>query len=103
MNVSKIAYSLLVFIATVVILYLGKDLILPLAIALMIFFIIKEQKKLLAKVKFKGKKMTDWLLSLLSFVFIVLTLFIFGNILYNNIQNVTEVIPLYQENINSSL
>tara|TARA_B110000037_G_scaffold221859_1_gene294317 strand:+ start:5496 stop:6542 length:1047 start_codon:yes stop_codon:yes gene_type:complete len=101
MKLSKLAYSLIVFIGVIVILFIGKDLILPLAIAIMISYVIKEQKKWLSKMSIKGKIMPNWLQSILAFSFIVLSLFIFGNILYNNIQLITDVIPVYQENINN--
>lgn len=100
MKISKIAFSLLVFIGVIVILYVGKNLILPLAIAIMIFYIIKEQKKWLSKISIKGRVMPNWLQSVVAFSFIFLCLLIFGNILYNNIALVTKVIPTYQENIN---
>lgn len=101
MNLSKITLSLLLFIASVAILYIGKDLILPLAIALMISFIIKEQKNILSKISFKGKKIPNSIQTFLAFSWIVLSLLVFGNILYSNIQMITEVIPKYQENINA--
>jgi predicted PurR-regulated permease PerM len=101
MKLSKLAYSLIIFIGIIVILFIGKDLILPLAIAIMIFYVIKEQKKWLSKISVNGRNMPNWLLSLVAFSSIVLSLFIFGNILYNNIQLITDVIPTYQENINN--
>lgn len=101
MSLSKVAFSLLIFLAVIVILYIGKDIFLPLAIAIMIFFIIREQKKFLAKISIKGKSMPNWMQTVLAFGFIVLSFFVFGNILYNSIQSITDVIPSYQSNINS--
>lgn len=100
MNNSKIPYILITFIAIVFILFIGKNLILPLAIAVMISYVINELKIQLSKITFKKKKLPNWLLTFSSFGIIVLLLILLGNVLYSNILSITEVIPTYQKNIN---
>jgi len=100
MKNSKTAYLLITFISIVLILYWGKDLILPLAIAIMISFVIKEVKKQLSKLSIKGYKFSNWVLTILSFGIIVLSLIVIGNVLYSNVIRITDVIPSYHKNIN---
>lgn len=101
MNSRNITYSIVGFLGIVAVLYLGKDLILPLAIAILIYYIILELKNIISKFKIKGKAIPEKLQSTFAFGIIVASLFVLGNLLYSNIQNITEVVPSYQENINT--
>ena len=55
MNASRITNSLLVSFAVVLIFIYGKDLILPFVIALIFWFLIKEIRDLLKKIKYIDK------------------------------------------------
>ncbi|MGB1314687.1 MAG: AI-2E family transporter [Chitinophagales bacterium] len=99
MKLSKITNSLILSIAIVTILIFGKDIILPLAISFLISFVINEFEALLTKIKIGTFSLPKCLVHALAFSLIVFSLFLFGNLLYNNIQNISEVIPVYQANI----
>lgn len=96
----KLSYALFATIAVIFILYVGKSLLLPLAIAILINFVIQELKRKIGKLHIKGKHLPIRLQSILAFGIIVLGLVVFGNLLYSNVQNITAVLPTYQKNIN---
>lgn len=96
----KLSYALFATIAVIFMLYIGKNLLLPLAIAILINFVIQELKRKIGKLHIKGKYLPIRLQSILAFGIIVLGLVVFGNLLYSNVQNITAVLPTYQKNIN---
>lgn len=96
----KLSYALFATIAVIFMLYIGKNLLLPLAIAILINFVIQELKRKIGKLHIKGKHLPIRLQSILAFGIIVLGLVVFGNLLYSNVQNITAVLPTYQKNIN---
>lgn len=100
MNINRLAGFLVVFLGLIGIIYVGKSLLLPLAIATFIYFVIVELKKIISKIKIGKLGVPPRLQILGAFGIIVLGLFIFGNLLYSNVQSISEVIPVYQENIN---
>ena len=70
MRIVKIAAAFVIFLSLIVILTYGKDLLIPFILALIIWFIIKETRDILSKVKFIKSKFPIWLLSMISAVFI---------------------------------
>lgn len=99
MNLNRIAFSLIISISVIAILVIGKDFIIPMILALFIWFLIKEIRNYARKTPFIGKKLPKWLLSILS----TLILFsIFGfviNVLIGNINNLTNNINDYEKNV----
>ena len=67
MNASKITNMLIVAIALVIILIYGKALIIPFVIALIFWFLIKEIRDLLFKVKFVKKHIPAIVLNIVGF------------------------------------
>jgi len=100
MNLNKIAFSLIISISVITILVVGKDFIIPMILALLIWFLIKEIRNYAGKLPLIGKKSPKWLLSILS----TLILFsVFGfviNVLIGNINNLTNNIDDYEKNVN---
>lgn len=99
MNLSRIAFSLIISISVIAILVIGKDFIIPMILALFIWFLIKEIRNYAGKIPFIGKKSPKWLLSILS-TLILFSLFGFViNILIDNINNLTNNISDYEKNV----
>lgn len=99
MNLTRAAQLTVFLIGIVFILIVGKNLIIPLVLAALIWFLIKEIRKIAQRIPFLGKRFPRWLLNLFS---VSLLYFIFGAIIHmlvNNINQLSENIPLYEENL----
>jgi len=99
MKSSRITNGLLVSFALVIILIYGKTLLIPFVIALIFWFLIKEIRDVLNKIKFIDEKIPNTVLNLLGFALIF---FIIGGvvkILTINIQQLSVELPVYQNNI----
>ena len=101
MRIVKIAAAFIIFLALIVILVLGKDLLIPFILALIIWFIIKETRDILSKVKFLRTKLPLWLLSLISAIFIFFILGLVIKMLTSNITSLSESLPKYGNNVNN--
>lgn len=100
MTINKFASFIFIFLGCISLIYIGKTLLLPLAIALFIYFIVLELRKIIAKLRIGSVKFPEGFQTFGAFTIIVIFLFIFGNLLYSNVQSIGNVIPTYQANIN---
>lgn len=100
MRIVKIAAAFIIFLGLIVILVLGKDLLIPFILALIIWFIIKETRDILSKVKFLRTKFPLWLLSSISAIFIFFILGLVIKMLTVNISQLSESLPEYGNNVN---
>ncbi len=98
MNASRITNGLLIAFAVVLIFIYGKDLILPFFIALIFWFLIKEIRDLLKKVRYVNK-VPNIVLNMVGFAVIFVILGGVGKILALNIQQLSKELPAYQKNI----
>lgn len=98
MNLSRIASGIFIAIAVIALLILGKDFILPLILAVLIWFLIKEIRKIFSKIPFVGSKSPKWVLSL----FATLMLFVISGLMIGmvveNIDSLSNNIDIYQSN-----
>lgn len=103
MKISQIAYSLIVLIASVVILTYGQGLLIPFILAFILWFIIKELRDLLRKIKFIREKIALWIVSVFSALVVSGILGFAIRMLSLNIQQITTVLPEYQANMSKIL
>lgn len=101
MKASRITNTLLIGFAVVVIFIYGKDLILPFVVALIFWFLIKEIRDALNKVKFIDKNIPNIILNIIGFAFIFAIIGGIAKILTVNIQELSKELPVYQKNINA--
>ncbi|MDF1549764.1 MAG: AI-2E family transporter [Bacteroidales bacterium] len=99
MKISQIAYSLIILIASVVILTYGKDLFVPFILAFLLWFIIKELRDLLRKIRFVREKLPLWLMSAFSALVVSSILGVVISMLSNNIQQLSIALPQYEGNV----
>jgi AI-2 transport protein TqsA len=99
MNLSRITFTLIIGIASISILVLGKEFIIPMILAIFIWFLIKEIRNFAAKTPFIGLKSPKWLLSILSTIILFSLFGIVINILIENINNLTNNISKYEKNL----
>jgi predicted PurR-regulated permease PerM len=72
--------------------------IIPFILALILWYLIRITKKLLLKIKYTAR-VPDWVLTLLSSLFLLSMVWLMVNMITNNIQQITASMPLYQSNI----
>jgi predicted PurR-regulated permease PerM len=99
MNASRITNSILISFAVVVIFIYGKNLLIPFVVALIFWFLIKEIRDVLNKIKFIDEKIPNGILNILGFAAIFLIIGGVVKILTVNIQQLSTELPAYQENI----
>lgn len=99
MKASRITNTLLIGFAVVVIFIYGKDLILPFVVALIFWFLIKEIRDVLNKIKFIDEKIPNIILNILGFAVIFAIIGGIAKILTVNIQELSKELPVYQKNI----
>jgi len=98
MKASKATNGLLIGFALVVMLIYGKTLIVPFVVALIFWFLIKEIRDLLKRIKFVRNKVHNIILNAFGFILIFAIIGGIVKILSVNIQQLSTLIPVYQEN-----
>lgn len=99
MKASRITNSLLISFAIVIMLIYGKTLLIPFVIALIFWFLIKEIRDVLNRVKFIDEKIPNTILNIIGFALIFAVLGGIAKILTVNIQQLSVELPAYQNNI----
>ncbi len=96
-NLRKI-YILIIVIAGVLVLIYAQVVIIPFILALLLWYLIRVTKKFLLKIKFFDR-IPEWILTLISSLFLLSIVWLMINMITNNIQQLTVSMPLYQDNI----
>ena len=96
----RYAYGLLVFIAIIFILYMGKTLLMPLTLAIIAWYIITELLYYLNRIQIKGRKIPLFFQKTLAFLIVVGAIFGFSSIIVNSAESIQGKIPEYQANLN---
>ncbi len=99
MKASRITNGLLIAFAMVVMFIYGKNLILPFVVSLIFWFLIKEIRDALNKIKFIDKIIPNAILNVVGFAAIFAIIGGIAKILTVNIQQLSEQLPVYQSNI----
>ncbi len=98
MEASKKIYIFLVLITTVVVLIYAQSIIIPFILAFLFWYLIRVVRKIISKIKF-ANFLPAWLLTVFSTLFLFSLLLLIFSLITKNIQQLTETLPLYQENI----
>lgn len=99
MRAARITNSLLITMAIVIIFIYGKNLIIPFVIGLIFWFIIKEIRELLNKIKWINNRIPNIVLNLIGFLVIFAVIGGIAQILAVNIKELSNLLPIYQKNI----
>lgn len=99
MDFNRIASILITVICTVFILIYLEDILIPFVLALLIWFLIKEVKRFIGKLRIKDAPLPAWLRTLLSMLLIFGVLGGVIMLLTANIKEIREVLPEYQSKI----
>ena len=98
MNTTRIASGIFISIALVALLILGKDFILPLILAVLIWFLIKEIRKIFSKIPVVGSKTPKWVLSVLATLMLFVISGLIIGMVVENIESLSKNIDIYQAN-----
>ncbi len=99
MKITKLAYGLIVFISCVVILRVGADLLIPLILALIIWFLIKEIKQGLQRIPFIKKNIPRFIQTTVAALIIFTVSGAIINMITVNIRELSLEMPTYEKNI----
>jgi AI-2 transport protein TqsA len=100
MALQKYAYGLIIFIASIFMLYIGKTLFMPLTLAIIAWFIIKQLIFYINKLELKGRKIPVFLQNIFAFIVVIGAFVGFSGILFNSAEAIQGKIPEYQQNLN---
>ncbi|MDG1915987.1 MAG: AI-2E family transporter [Crocinitomix sp.] len=101
MSLSRTTYLFILLISVVFILIIGKHLFIPLVLACLIWFLVKDLRLMIQKIPFIGPKMPRWLLNLIAVGLLYIALAFIVNLLINNITELqkTENMTKYEDNL----
>lgn len=98
MEASKRIYIFLIIVTVVVVLIYAQSIIIPFILAILFWFLIRVIKKILSKAKFI-RLWPKWVLTLFSSVLLLSILVFVVQMITQNIQHLSETMPVYQANI----
>ncbi len=77
----------------------AQSIIIPFILAILFWYLIRVIKIIMSKIKFMTR-LPEWILTLISSIILMSILWIIINIITNNIQQLSNTLPVYQANIN---
>ncbi len=98
MGLSKTANILVIILGIGAIMYFGKSVLIPFVLAVLIWYVLKELRNLISRIKIANRTLPVWLQNILSFVVVFFLLSFLSNVLVNNIQEMTKAFPKYEAN-----
>ena len=99
MNPTKVASTLLIIVAVFALLILGKSLLIPFVIAVLIWYMIVALSHWIGELKPIKKYLPSWAKMALSTLVIALVLLFVGGLIADNAQEMVNALPRYQDNI----
>jgi predicted PurR-regulated permease PerM len=101
MKIDRAAYLVIVLAFIGVLLLLAKDLLIPIVLAVFIWFIIREIRMLLRKNKFIRQHMPRWLENVIATLFLFTLAGFIVTVVSANISFLSSKLPMYQANVKS--
>ena len=99
MNLNRAASGMVLAIAIVIILIYGKDLMIPFAFAVLIWFLVSKVRSVLEKIPFVKNRLPAWIRSLITSIFIFSILGFVGTILTKSINRLADSYKDYETNV----
>ena len=84
-------------------LYVGKDLLLPLVIAIALWYLIITLGNSFSRIRLGSISLPKPICTVASFLTFIGLIWLLDNFLSSNVDDVLEVAPIYQENLTSRL
>ena len=102
-NILNFSLSAGIFALSITLLIIGRDILIPIAIAIVVWYLINALSKIFNKINSLGIKLPNWVSIIISMACIIIFLIAIGNLISRNISEVIEIAPTYQENFNNLL
>ncbi len=102
-RVAQAAAWMTIVALIIVLLIVGRDFLIPLAISLIVWYLINAIGRGVSKVPLGQHKLPQWLALGIGCVVLILFFIFIGNLIASNIAAVTEAAPTYQANIQALL
>lgn len=99
MTLTKIASLLIIITAVFALLILGKSLLIPVVIAVLIWYLINALGHWLGEFKLFKKYLPDWTKVFISTLIIALILLFVGGLIAENTRGMVNSLPRYEKNI----
>lgn len=99
MTLNRTTLLIVLLISIVFVLYIGKDLFIPLVLASLVWFLVKDLRNFIQKTPFIGKKLPRWFLNLLAVGILYASLGLIVHLLSNNITQLSKNMTLYSSNL----
>lgn len=99
MKISKLASASIITAAIILLLYFGKDLIIPFILAIIFWFIIKEVRNGLRKIPKLNNILPTWVQSLISTLLIFGVMSVIVKLVAMNIETMMDSMPNYEKNV----
>ncbi|MCB1024971.1 MAG: AI-2E family transporter [Acidobacteria bacterium] len=101
MNPIKVASALIIITAVFALLILGKSLLIPMVIAVLVWYIIVTLAHRIGEIKPVKKYIPRWANTVIAGILIAIVLTFVGGLIAENAQNMVEALPRYQANVES--
>jgi len=98
MSLNRTGSILIILIASVFILVIGRNLLIPLVLGFMIWFLIVSIRTTFMKVPIFGKKLPRWLWTSLATITMLVVYIVIINLLINNLSALSQKVPQYYQN-----
>ena len=99
----RVAYWSIAIAAVLALLLLGRDLLIPFAVAIMIWYLINAVARGFGRLPIGGRVMPGWLCLMLSLVTMLIALMIVTQVISTNVAEVSQAAPTYQQNLRQLL
>ena len=99
MQTNKTVSYLIIIISSIALLVIGKHLLIPFILALLVWFLIADFRKLFQAIPFIGSKLPRWVWTVLSSLILFVIFGIVVDVLIQNIQDLSRNIPAYESNL----
>lgn len=103
MRIQKLAHLFIIISLSVLLLILAQNLLIPIVLAVFIWFIIREIKQFFKKIGFVKRKVPSWLLNILATIGLFATIGLVVTVVSSNINVLLQKAPLYETNLNKML
>ena len=99
MHTNRTTNIILVFLGSVAILYIGKRFLVPLVLALLVWFLIREIRSQAEKIPFFGDRLPRWFWNIFSSIILFTLAGVVVNMIINNMQDLSVNLHLYEKNL----
>jgi len=103
MKITHAAATAILVTFVFAILVLGKDLLIPMVLAIFIWYLINITTDFIGLAQVKGRRFPRWVCFILALVIIFGSLNLFTSLISSSINNVIRTAPSYQDNISQLL